>query len=282
MTEKAKPPVAYEDRLCLFIDILGFKNHVEESVKPADKDAKTGHRPFTVARLHRALSVIDRAMAHELDGIGDSFKTTKRVTQFSDSVVASYRVDEKSALFDMLYDIYLLQVELISHGIFIRGAITIGKLHHDDKLVFGPALVEAAELEKLAMYPRVILSQEVIDQGKSKHAPHHSSKDEEKSIMSLLKQDLDGMFFIDYFGVSAGEFDDEWDGLFQHLIELRGLIKRLSNLTRTPSIKLKHSWLRQKFNEIARPLEQSRYRQLNGGSVPEDLEDHIRSLAPFK
>lgn len=282
MTKKLKAPVAYEDRLCLFIDILGFKSHIEESAKPDDKDAKGSYRPFTVTRLHSALSVIDRAMTFEIDGIVNKPGTTKKVTQFSDSVVASYRIDEKSALFDMLYDIYLLQVHLIQYGIFVRGAITIGKLYHDDKLIFGPALVEAAELEKLAMYPRVILSQEVIDQGKSKHAPHHSSKDEEKSIMSLLKQDLDGMFYIDYFGVSPDEFDDEWDGLFQHLTELRELIKRLSNLTRTPSIKLKHSWLRQKFNEIARPLEQSRYRKLNGGYVPEDLEDHIRSLAPFK
>lgn len=282
MSKKSQAPVAYEDRLCLFIDILGFKHHVEESEKAIDKDAKTSYRPFTVARLHSALSVIDRAMTFEIDGISNRNKTTKKVTQFSDSVVASYRMDEKSALFDMLYDIYLLQVELIGRGIFIRGAITIGKLYHDDKLVFGPALVEAAELEKLAMYPRVILSQDVIDQGKSKHATHHSSKDEEKSIMSLLKQDLDGMFFIDYFGISPGEFDEEWDGLFQHLTELRELIKQLSYSTRNPSIKLKHSWLRQKFNEIARPLEQSRYRQLNGLPVPEDLEDHIRSLAPFK
>lgn len=282
MTKKMQAPDAYEERLCLFIDILGFKNHVEESAKQVDKDAKSSFRAFTVARLHNALSVIDRAMTFEIDGLSNLYKTTKKVTQFSDSVVASYRMDEKSALFDMLYDIYMLQVELIKHGILVRGAITVGKLHHDDKLVFGPALVEAAELEKLAMYPRVILSQEVIDQGKGKHSLHHSSKDEEKSIMSLLKQDLDGMFFIDYFGVSPGEFDDEWDGLFLHLTELRELIKRLSQLTRTPSIKLKHSWLRQKFNEIARPLEQSRYSNLNGQSVPEELEEHIHSLAPFK
>ena len=282
MTKKLKVPDVYEDRLCLFIDILGFKNHVEESAKPVDKDAKMGYRPFTVARLHTALSAIERTMRFEIDGMVNKPETTKKVTQFSDSVVMSYTLGETSALFDMLSDIKILQVHLIHYGILIRGAITLGKLYHDDKLVFGPALVEAAELEKLAMYPRVILSQEVIDQGKNRHAPHHSSKDEEKSIMSLLKQDLDGMFFIDYFGVSPDEFNDEWDGLFNHLTELRELIKRLSQFTRTPSIKLKHSWLRQKFNEIARPLEQSRYRQLNGGYVPEHLEDHIRSLAPFK
>lgn len=282
MSKKSQAPVAYEDRLCLFIDILGFKNHVEESEKAIDKDAKTGYPPFTVVRLHRALGVIDRAMKDESDGVGGLNRTTKKVTQFSDSVVVSYRLDQKSALFDMLYDIFLLQVELIRHGIFIRGAITFGKLFHDDKLVFGPALVEAAELEKLAMYPRVILSQEVIDQGKSMHASHHSSRDEEKSIMSLLKQDLDGMYFIDYFGVSLGEFDAGWDGLVSHLAALRELIKRLSQFTRNPSIKLKHSWLRQKFNETARALERSRANLLKEGRALHEMEPLPSSIAPFK
>lgn len=279
MTKKIKAPIVYEDRLCLFIDILGFKQHIEESVKD---EAKSTVRPFTVFRIHYALSAISRAMNFSLEGLSTGVRSSKQVTQFSDSVVVSYKLDEKSAVFDMLYDIYLLQIQLIQHGILVRGAITAGKLFHDKNLVFGPALVKAAELEKLAMYPRVILNQEIIDLGKNRHAQHHSSDDEEKSIMSLLKQDLDGMFFIDYFGVSPGEFDDEWDGLFQHLIELRELIKRLSQLTRNQSIRLKHSWMRQKFNEIARPLEQSKFRQLNGFYVPDDLDGPIRSLSPFR
>lgn len=272
-------PVAYEERLCLFLDILGFKNHVDESAKDPEKIQKSAYRTLTVPRLYGALKSIGEAMTHTVDDFNTN--STKKVTQFSDSIVVSYKLDETSALFDMLYDIYLLQINLIQRGILVRGAITAGKLIHDDKLVFGPALNEAAEFEKLAMYPRVILSQEIIELGKTRHATHHSSADEEKSIMSLLKQDLDGMFYIDYFAVSPGNLDEEWDGLFNHMVELRELIKRLSQLTRTPSIKLKHSWMRQKFNEVALPLEKSKYRQLNGLIVPEDLEAHIRALAPF-
>ena len=271
-------PVVYEDRLCLFLDILGFKSHVDESAKEPDKTLKSTYSRFTVPGLYRALKSIGEAMTFT---VGQSLNTTKKVTQFSDSIVVSYKLDEESALFDMLYDIYLLQINLIQRGVLVRGAITAGKLIHDDKLVFGPALNEAAEFEKLAMYPRVILNQEIIELGKSRHAIHHSSADEEKSIMSLLNRDLDGMFYIDYFKVSPGEFDEEWDGLYSHMLELRELIKRLSQLTRTPSIKLKHSWMRQKFNEVALPLEKSKYKLLNGRYVPEDLENDIHSIAPF-
>jgi hypothetical protein len=281
MSKTPKPyPAAYEERLCLFLDILGFKNHVDESAKEEDKSKKSVSRPMTVARLYGALDAIDKAMKFTVDGLG--FDTTKAVTQFSDSIVVSYKLDEVSAVFDMLYDIHLLQINLIQRGILVRGAITSGQLIHDERLVFGPALNEAVEFEKLAMYPRVILSQEIIELGKSRHAKHHSSTDEEKSIMSLLKQDLDGMFYIDYFSVSPGEFDEEWDGLYNHMVELRELIKRMSQLTRNPSIKIKHSWMRHKFNDVALALEKSKYRRLGDFYVPEDLEDHIRNLAPFR
>lgn len=282
MTKIPKKPVAYEERLCLFLDILGFKQHVEESAKDELKGPGSSMLPFTVSRIHYALSAISRAMNFGAEDLTLSPQTSRQVTQFSDSIVVSYKLDEKSAVFGMLYDIYLLQIELIQHGILIRGAIAAGKLFHDQSLVFGPALVEAAELEKMALYPRVILSQEIIDLGKSRHAKHHSSNDEEKSIMSLLKQDLDGMFYIDYFGVSPDEFNDDWDDLYNHLIELRELIRKLSYLTRNPSLKLKHSWMRQKFNEVARPLEQSRFRTFNKMSVPEEAEDAFVSIAPFK
>lgn len=273
-------PVVYEERLCLFLDILGFKNHVDESTKDTDKSQKSTYRTLTVEMLYEALKSIGEAMTFTVEGLESN--STKMVTQFSDSIVVSYKLDEASALFDMLYDIYLLQINLIQRGILVRGAITAGKLIHNEKLVFGPALNEAAELEKLAMYPRVILSQEIIVLGKNRHASHHSTADEEKSIMSLLKKDLDGMFYIDYFAVSPGEFDEEWDGLYNHMIELRELIKRLSQLTRSPSIKLKHSWMRQKFNDVALPLEQSKYRKFNDFDVPDDLEDTIHSIGPFK
>lgn len=191
-------------------------------------------------------------------------------------------MEEPSAVFDLLYDIFFLQIELIQRGILVRGAITAGLLYHDADTIFGPALVEAAELEELALYPRVILHQEIIDKGRRSNSPHHSSNDEEKSIRSLLNQDLDGMYYIDYFNPGPNEFDDEWDGLYDYLISLREIIKRLSHYTKKPSLRLKHSWMRQKFNEVALQLENNKYRKLVSDYVPNSLEDHIRNIAPFR
>lgn len=281
MSKTKKPIVAYEDRLCLFLDILGFKTIIADSV--SEKPDSTGSiRRLDVAGIHAALHAIDRAIKPAGTTFGGLESSSKQVTQFSDSIVVSYKLEERSAVFDLLYDMYFLQIELIRRGILVRGAITAGKMFHDKQIVFGPAFVEAAEFEKLALYPRVILHQEIIDYGKRRNGSHHSSEDEERSIRSMLKQDLDGMFYIDYFSPNPGDFDEGWDGLYEYLMSLRELVRRLSQLTKTPSIKLKHSWMRQKFNEVARGLEQNKYRKLAADYVPDDLEDHIHNISPFR
>ena len=276
-SKKAKAPIVYEERLCLFLDILVFKTMIDETVKEPAMGAKTGERQMTVSRIHSALSAINAVMTFDLSGLSAHVKTSKRVTQFSDSIVVSYELTEPGAVFDMLYDIYMLQIELIQHGFLVRGAIAIGKLFHDDEIVFGPALVEAAELEKLAMYSRVILGRDIVDLGSV-----DLNGDRSRVVKTLVKRDLDGMYFIDYFGVSPGEFDDDWDGVYQHFIELREMIKRMSQLTRNPSIKLKHSWMRQKFNDVALPMEKSGFTKFNGAYIDEDTQDAFVSAGPFR
>lgn len=265
----------------MFLDILGFKSIIADSV--ADKpESSSSFRKLDVAGIHSALRAIDRTIKHSDPSFGGVAKSSKQVTQFSDSVVVSYLMGERSAVFDMLYDISFLQIELIQRGVLVRGAITIGQLFHDDNTIFGPALVEAAELEKLALYPRVILHQEVIDKGKRNHALHHASDDEEKYIRAFLAQDLDGMYFIDYFKPDPGLFDEGLDGVYEYLLSLREIVKRLSYLTRNPSLRLKHSWMRQKFNEVALQIEKSKYKKIGSDYVPDDLEDHIHNIAPFR
>ena len=277
MASKKLP--AYEQRLCLFLDILGFKSLIGDSLnEPSDAARKMSFMgAMTVPRIHSALSMINRAMTSSLPGLGDSIKTSKQVTQFSDSIVVSYSLKERGAVFEMLYDIYLLQLDLIQRGLLVRGAIASGPLFHDSQVVFGPALVDAAELEKIAMYPRVILDRDIVNLGS---VDMHG--DPNQTIQSLIKQDLDGMYFIDYFGVSPGEFDGGWDDLVQHQIQLREIIKKLSRLTRSHSIRLKHSWMRQKFNDVALPMEKSRFTRFNELSIPDDVQSAFMSAGPFK
>jgi hypothetical protein len=60
-------------------------------------------------------------------------------------------------LLHMLYSLTSLSFELLCLGYFVRGAIALGKLYHDDEMVFGDALVRAYELEtSVARFPRIL------------------------------------------------------------------------------------------------------------------------------
>lgn len=277
-------PIRYEDRYCLFLDILGFKEVVEQSTHPKS-NTPTGIRRLHPGGIYFSLKQIASTLNYKPILISDSgrSRTSSRVmTQFSDSVVVSYRAGEMGGLDTMLYDVLNLQIALVQRGLLIRGAITQGPLHHDKDFVFGPALNEAAELEKVAMYPRVIVDRDLLNAaGVSTAQIANSGKSGLRTTASLVAQDLDGLLYVDYFAVQPSDFSGEWSELCEYLIDLREVIKGLSS-KRQPSLRMKHSWLRQKFNQIAEPLEKSKFTSLGVNAVPVGEEDHIRNVTPFR
>ena len=76
------------------------------------------------------------------------------------------------------------------------------------------------------------------------------------------------------------DFNDEWGDLIQYLIDLREVVLGLAH-KRSLSVKLKHSWLRQKFNAVALPLLESKFTQYCDQYVPEEEQDFILNVQPF-
>ena len=105
---------SYENRLVLFIDFLGFKNLI----------ARTSGDEQLLEKIVSAMDHI-KQIADESE-----FFDTQRVTQFTDSMVVSYRVDEKSAVFDLITNIGFMLVDLAGRGFLLRGAVTVGQLFH--------------------------------------------------------------------------------------------------------------------------------------------------------
>lgn len=277
-------PLRYEERFCLFLDILGFKKKVEKSVQSAASMASiAGHS--SVGEIFFSLKKIAESLKYRAAVVGSDggmSPSSRLVTQFSDSVVVSYLVTEVGGLADILYDVLNLQVKLIQFGVLVRGAITKGLLHHDPDFVFGPALNEAVELEKLAMYPRVIVDGALLaSEGISPSIAETAVASSSRTVETLLAQDLDGMFYVDYFSVHPDDFSDDWSELCEYLISLHEIVKGLAS-ERRPSIRLKHSWMRQKFNSVAGAVERSQFRRVGAHAIPEDEVDHFYSVRPFK
>jgi hypothetical protein len=229
---RSRTAPAYERRLILFVDFLGFREVV----------ADTETDPAMLARLVAALDDIGRL------GEAEIFRS-QRVTQFSDSVVMSYRITEQSGVFWMINAIALTIISLAERGFLLRGAVTLGDLYHTGRHVVGPAMVHAYEMEsQLARYPRVIVDPAVIRLARRRRNEDHSPDDEERYIRDFITEDEDGQLFIDYISwnavVAVAGADDE--GYPDYLATLCRLLR--SGLAHSdPRVAEKYLWLHPRY-----------------------------------
>jgi hypothetical protein len=145
-------------------------------------------------------------------------------------------------------------MRLISRKILCRGAVSVGKFIHTDHYLFGPALVEAYTLEsKAAMYPRVILDHTVIEAGAQNSIMDHDSSEELRYVRSLLEQDSDGMYYIDYFFKAQSELDDPEYDFPEYINNLGAIIRKGlmgSSHHSKADIRVKYSWMRERYNQM--------------------------------
>lgn len=127
-------------------------------------------------------------------------------TMFSDLLVMATPADGPEVLAGLIEQGARLQLNLAQKGFFMRGGFAVGLFHDMKDIVFGPALVEAYELERAhAVNPRVVLSEHAADCLRDYDAP--------------LLTDQDGRAFIDYL---APAFDNA-------AIDIDALLRRHRN-----------------------------------------------------
>lgn len=141
--------LSYERRIVSFFDILGWRQHIEE----AGDDPRRVARLASLPRMYS--SYVLGALTEKLEGA--------HITAFSDNVIFSVPFDQTRLLWS-IEGLATIQLAAAFAGFWIRGATTIGNLFHDDKIVFGPALNRAYELEsELAKYPRTLIDTEILE-----------------------------------------------------------------------------------------------------------------------
>ena len=152
----------------------------------------------------------------------------------------------------MMMDIIYLSIDLAFLGVFFRGAIARGGLYHDDNMCFGPALIEAYELEsKNAIYPRVILDNKLIQDAINIEANSNLSgntrEDAKKYYNLVAKIDNDGFRYIDFMS-QPGEFDDG-DPYISMLEKIYEIVNE-NVYNDDNSIKQKYLWMKNKISSL--------------------------------
>lgn len=214
-----------EKHLVGYVDILGTK----DVIKKKSSDA--------------ALNSIYRCYLTALDWVKILNPTTDipfKVKIFSDNIIVAlssdYYIEGENhpaiAFNRMTTLLSALQRLLLDNDILCRGAITFDNLFIDDVMVWGPALVEAYELEsKIAVYPRIILSETLKDWNNLLNTKVGDLFD-----MNNIKEDYDGQLFINYLNYPQ-------DTLTQSIVNksMEQTNKILANETRE-NVKSKYRW----------------------------------------
>ena len=159
-----------EDRVLLFIDLLGFSNLVIQNEKE-----ELGDITLQFTDLYRNIMVVRYDKEEQL-------KKKIKCAWASDTIIISAHKSNFDILIEELQ--YLHNMFLVS-GIAFRGCLTFGSLHHNDNEIWGEPLVMAAKLEKSKVsFPRVIIS--IADfkslQPKSKYEKYFEPCRDELSI----------------------------------------------------------------------------------------------------
>ena len=155
--------IGYEQCYVAFMDILGFK----EIIRKALIDVRT---------LQGLLSDISVPIDN------GRIPGQHHAKMFSDSLTVSIPIN-RSTSSSFLDEIISIQGALVDLGVFVRGAVVMGDHFEDSKVLFGPALIEAVELEKtVARWPRIVVQPRVL----------------EPDSCDYIRQDTDGIKYLNY------------------------------------------------------------------------------------
>jgi hypothetical protein len=157
---------------------------------------------FSYALLH---SMKDYSSAHRFYPEGQTPRCLSHFQAFSDLIIRATEINDKRLLADALsFECVILANaqcrEIFSSGILLRGAMCRGDLFIGDHATFGPALIDAHDIERdVAVFPRIVIDHELLRTAR-KTATRPILEDH-------ITRGEDGVYFVDYL---FGQCLDSW------------------------------------------------------------------------
>ena len=169
--------IDYKEHLVCFIDLLGFKSTIDQSIGNNEirkalyavihdlkenslKKRVYGNIPYFSLDQQNTVKPAGEVFGEDIvEQFSESLPL--KITQFSDSFVISCPSNNSASCTLLLECIYTIKLMFFYDlGMMLRGGIALGQLIHEEGgALFGPAMNEAYSLEsKLAIYPRVVIS----------------------------------------------------------------------------------------------------------------------------
>ena len=187
-----------EEYVVAFIDVLGASKKIRED---SEKSLNVVHTVY-----ENALASCEKMYDNE------AIKKLKPMVRiFSDNIVIAVPTKETdgfSAFNSIAILSGLIQHEFLRYRYLVRGGIAIGNFFADDTMLWGNALLDAYYVESnVSIYPRIVVHPETV--GKLNLATNEKRQ-------QWIKQDNDGLFFVDYMQKTA--FKDNYIHLLLYRI----------------------------------------------------------------
>ncbi len=239
---KLNEPSTYSQGYVAFLDLMGFKTLCKteccEKIKAIIDDIELFRYKFTnyFSKLVIPKSVISQ--------------TTVKI--ISDSIIITTPNSDFGFLY-ILYYVATLHMMLLDCGILLRGGIEKGDFFVTETTTFGPAVIDAYNIENSTGYPRVQISASIIDdlrkigfEKKKTVDDYINLKNDENihlsEIETFICKDFDDCYFVHYFNII------ENITLFKNTIKkekINHFIEEQTNKYKgNEKLSLKYGWLR--------------------------------------
>jgi hypothetical protein len=176
----------YQERVVAFIDVLGFADLVKASATDTAARDKT-------SKLIAIYKVFDWFVTEMLERLVEG-------GFFSDTFILSATLEQ--ALY-LIRETGNLCRFLLLQGFPCRGAIAAGLLHHRERIIIGPALIDAYRAEQsVAIYPRIVVDEATREIWAKECAPESAHS----RLKYLIREDCDGQHYLDILDPQWGVF----------------------------------------------------------------------------
>jgi hypothetical protein len=265
--------LVYEERTVAFIDVLGWRNAIRG---PSARSA--GELGWAVHLLRQVASGLEsqRKFFAQMNVQMPGMSAAVEASQFSDSIVVSVPAGEGHYLLQSCLD--QLTTLACQNRLLLRGGIARGQVYHKEGMVYGPALIDAYDLEQAASMPRIVLDKSLEDE--FLQASGLREADTVYGYRKSWRRDHDGRLFFDFmqpFGAShifpeSGR--PPWQPNINFLTNYKSLIiSGVLNNQGNVGVVEKYMWAFRYFMDVA-----NEYPDLVVGDITVDTSNGLRGF----
>jgi hypothetical protein len=236
----------YKSKGLAFIDLLGFKNQVQNTmVGPIQHEA-------AIRDCKAVLKIVSSAK-----NLIASHVPETQTLMFSDTLVVIFDPKAKDVGRLIIRDLLDLVINLVFSSstservaTLCRGVIMEGLVYHEENILFGPAVLEAYKRERCQIKdPKVVVDQTIL-----KAARQYKAEQTDDPLANIAKDD-DNVLYLDYLGGAALKdrfryATETVDNSYPFLAPYRKSLKRTEELllaSHDEKEVMKGEWLKKKY-----------------------------------